>query len=125
MKIDAFSSPVPLEQTRSDVAAFFSRTYAWMTAGLLLTGAIAWVTANTPSLMQVVIGNRALFYVLLFAELGLVIAFSAAAHRVSAATAVAMFLAYSALTGVTFSVLFLAYTRASIAQAFFATAGGF
>ena len=34
-------------------------------------------------------------------------------------------MAYAALNGLTFSAIFLVYTRASIAQTFFATAGTF
>jgi FtsH-binding integral membrane protein len=55
----------------------------------------------------------------------MVIAFTSMAHRVSASTAAAMFLGYAGLNGLTFSVLFMAYTQASIAQAFFVTAGSF
>jgi FtsH-binding integral membrane protein len=57
--------------------------------------------------------------------LGLVIALSAAVHRFSAATATAMFLLCSGLTGVTLSSIFIVYTSGSIAAAFLTTAGTF
>jgi FtsH-binding integral membrane protein len=72
-----------------------------------------------------VVGNKLVFYGLLFAQLGLVFGFSAVAQRVSTVAAAAMFFAYAALTGVTFSVLFLVYTLGSIAGVFFVTAGAF
>ena len=53
------------------------------------------------------------------------IAFGAVARRVSTAVAAALFFAYAALTGVTFSTIFLVYTSSSIASTFFITAGTF
>ena len=100
-------------------------SYRWMSLGLAVTGAVAWIVAATPALLEIVLGNRMVFYVLLFAQLGLVMAFNAVAARASSAAAAAMFFAYAALTGMTFSVLFLVYTAASIASTFFITAGAF
>jgi len=65
------------------------------------------------------------FFALVIAELGLVIAMSAAINRISAATATLLFLIYSALNGVTFAAIFVIYTRSSIASAFLVTAGTF
>ena len=53
------------------------------------------------------------------------IVLSAAINRIQASTAFLLFFVYSALTGLTLSVIFLAYTRASIASTFFVTAGTF
>jgi FtsH-binding integral membrane protein len=100
-------------------------TYRWMSLGLAVTGLVALGVAHSPDLVETLVGNRILFYVLLFAQLGLVMAFSSVASRVSTAAAAAMFFAYSALTGVTFSTLFLVYTAASIGSTFFVTAGAF
>ena len=100
-------------------------TYRWMTLGLATTGLIALGVASSPAALDFLTGNRFLFYVLLFAQLGLVIGLSAAASRVSTAVAALMFFGYAALTGVTFSTLFLVYTASSIAATFFVTAGAF
>ena len=62
---------------------------------------------------------------LMIAQLGLVIGLSAAMDRLSPAAAGFMFLLYSALTGVTFSILFVVYTKSSIASTFLITAGTF
>jgi FtsH-binding integral membrane protein len=96
-----------------------------MTLGLATTGVVALVVANSPAALDVLLGNRVLFYGLLFGQLGLVFALSAVAMRVSTAVAALMFFAYAALTGVTFSTLFLVYTASSIASTFFVTAGAF
>jgi FtsH-binding integral membrane protein len=100
-------------------------TYRWMTLGLATTGVVALAVAHSPDAVDLVVRNPILFYGLMFAQLGLVIAFSAMALRVSTAVAATMFFGYAALTGVTFSTLFLVYAASSIAATFFITAGAF
>jgi uncharacterized protein len=100
-------------------------TYRWMSLGLAVTGLVAWLVASSDAALQLILGSRATFIGLMLAQVGLVIAFSTLAARVSAATAAAMFFVYAALTGVTMSVVFLVYTSGSIAQAFFVTSGAF
>ncbi len=100
-------------------------TYRWMTLGLATTGVVALGVAHSPALVEGLLQNRILFYGMMFAQIGLVIAFSSMAMRVSTGAAALMFFAYAALTGVTFSTLFLVYTASSIAGTFFVTAGAF
>ena len=105
--------------------SFFQKVYLWMTAGLGTTALAAFFMLASPAAQQLVFGNRMLFLGLIFAELGLVIAVSAAINRISATTATLLFLAYSALNGVTFAAVFLLYTQSSIVSAFLVTAGTF
>lgn len=107
------------------VAAFMWKTYRWMSAGLGLTGLVAYVVSQTPAIHEAVFANPFIFYGLLIGELVMVIAFSAMVSRVSFSTAAAMFLAYSALNGITMSFIFLIYTQSSVAMVFFITAGSF
>jgi FtsH-binding integral membrane protein len=100
-------------------------TYRWMTLGLATTGVVALLIAHSPAALELLLGNRILFYALPLGQLGLVIAFSSLAVRVSTPVAAILFFAYAALTGVTFSTLFLVYTASSIAATFFVTAGAF
>ena len=100
-------------------------TYRWMSVGLGITGLVAWLVSQSPAALDIVVGNRIVFYGLLIAQLGLVIAFSPVAARASTAVAGAMFFVYAALTGLTFSVIFLVYTSSSIASTFLITAGAF
>lgn len=104
--------------------AIISQVYAWMTAGLLVTGAIAMFVASSEALTRLILGTP-LFFVLILAELGLVWFLGARIGKMAVSTATALFLAYSALNGLTLSVIFLAYTAASIATTFFVTAGTF
>ncbi|WNG38326.1 Bax inhibitor-1/YccA family protein [Archangium minus] len=102
--------------------AFMSRVYGWMFAGLAVTGLVALFTASSPQTVMQVAQFR---WVLFIAQIGLVFALSGLASRLSGAVAGALFVAYSVLTGLTFSVLFYIYTSGSIANAFLLAAGTF
>ncbi len=106
-------------------ARFMSRVYGWMTAGLCLTGAVAWNVAGNPAMVQAIFGNRLLFWTLIIAQLGAVFALSWAMNRISALGATLIYFVYAALTGLTFSSIFLVYTGSSIAETFAVTAFGF
>jgi hypothetical protein len=106
-------------------ARFMSRVYGWMTGGLCLTGAVAWDVSGNPALVQAIFGNRALFWVLIIAQLGAVFALSWAINRISGLAATLLYLLYAGLTGLTLSSIFLVFTGSSIAGAFAVTAFGF
>ena len=99
--------------------------YGWMGGGLALTAFVSLLTVSSPALLQAILGNRILFYILIFGELGLVIGISGAINRISASTASLLFLAYAALNGLTMSTIFVAFTSSSIASTFVITAGMF
>jgi uncharacterized protein len=115
----------PLVTARDVASDALWVTYRWMTLGLATTGFVALVVAHSPAMLDTLVGNRILFYALLLGQLGLVVALSALATRVGTAVAALLFFAYAAITGVTFSTLFLVYTASSIAATFFVTAGAF
>jgi FtsH-binding integral membrane protein len=102
-----------------------TQVYAWMTAGLLVTGAVAMFVAANDALMAAIFGNSFVFFGLIIAELALVWILSANIGRLPVATATSMFLGYSALNGLTMAAIFWIYTSASIASTFFITAGTF
>jgi FtsH-binding integral membrane protein len=106
------------------IPEFIRRVFLWMSAGLAITGFVAYGVASLAANGSFPI-SRPLFIVLILVELGLVVAISAAINRISAATAAGLFLLYSAVNGVTLSVIFFAYTLHSIGQVFFITAGTF
>jgi uncharacterized protein len=96
-----------------------------MSLGLGTTGLVALAVLASPGLMAFIFGTPMVFPVLLIAELLLVIAFAPVAARVSAGAAAAMFFGYAALSGVTFSAIFLRYTAGSIGATFLVTGGTF
>ena len=109
----------------SVVSRFFTRVYGWMAGGLALTALVAWTVASSPELLSVIVGNKIVFYGLMFAELGLVVWLSGMIGKMSPTTAAGAFLVYSALNGATLSVILLLYTGGSVASAFAVTAGTF
>ena len=113
-------------QSRVEVVnAFMRGVYGWMSLGLLVTAAASVFVVSSPTLMQTVFSNSIVFYGLIIAELALVVGLSAAINRLSAGTASALFMLYSALNGVTLSSIFIIYTQATIFKAFLVTGGMF
>ena len=123
-------APAPMEdeEVRSFAAAqnsFVNRVFGWMSAGLALTGFVAWFVAN--NFAKQIATSGALWLILILLEFGLVIGLTAAINRLTAAQATAGFLIYSVLNGITLSIIFLAYPKSTISMAFFtacATFGG-
>ena len=112
-------------QVQVRVNEFIRSVYNWMAIGLALTGFIAYYVASTPALLNLILGNKILFFGLIIAELALVFTISARVHRMQASTATALFVLYSALNGATLSFIFIIYTRGSIASTFFVCAATF
>jgi FtsH-binding integral membrane protein len=111
-------------ETDLRVRTFIRSVYAWMFGGLLLTAFAAVWVVSSPAMQQLVFGTP-LRWVLLIAEFGLVVVLSAALKRLSPAAAASMFLVFSLINGLTLSVIFFAYTQATIFQAFVTAAGMF
>ncbi len=105
--------------------ALIRQVYAWMGAGLAITAVMALIILSSPVMLKAVLGNRLIFYGLMFGELALVFTLSGAINRLSAVAATLIFITYSALNGVTLSVVALVYTANSIASTFVITAGMF
>lgn len=112
-------------QAGVNTRSLLKNVYLWMTAGLALTGVVAWGVASTPALLNLVFGNPLLLIALIIGELVLVGIISARVMKMSVTAATAAFAGYAVLNGVTLSMIFLAYTGAVISQAFFVAAGMF
>lgn len=106
-------------------AILMRKVYLWMAMALVITGVTSYGVASSPGLMQAIVTNNALLWVLIIAEFGLVFAISAAINKLSLTTATLLFVLYSVINGATLSVIFLVYTMESIASVFFITAGTF
>src|SRR5262245_59861862 len=113
---DAWSNPIPIETAAVQSGAFMAKVYRWMALGLILTGLSAYAVLVVPALRQAIFGSPLVFYGLVIAEFAMVWAFSRTASTASVEKAAGMFLAYCLLSGLTFSVFFLVYTRESIAS---------
>ncbi|MGL4600731.1 MAG: Bax inhibitor-1/YccA family protein, partial [Plesiomonas sp.] len=119
------SSNVFAERTGTRVQAYLSQVYGWMTCGLLLTAFVAWYAASTPAVINFIFSSKITFFGLIIAQLALVFVLSGMLQRLSGTMATSLFMLYSALTGLTLSSIFIAYTASSIAATFVVTAGMF
>lgn len=107
------------------LASFLRGVYGWMGGGLAITAATAWFVASSPAIALAILSNRILFWGLALAQLGIVFTLSARVDRLASSTASALFVAYSALTGVTLSFVLLLYTGESVATTFVVAGGMF
>ena len=114
------SITVAREQAAAEVS-FLNQVYGWMTGALMLTGLVAWLTFQNFDVRQA----RGLFLGAMIAEVLLVLAISFLANRLPVILTALAFIAYSALTGFTLSVVFLNYRLGSVATTFYVTAGTF
>jgi FtsH-binding integral membrane protein len=92
-----------------------------MFGGLMVTAVTSLAAASDPNMQRTLAANPMIMIVLMLAELGLVFFISARIQQMSHATAVGSFLLYSALNGVTLSIIFLVYAASSIFAAFLST----
>ena len=106
-------------------ARVVNQVYTWMTLGLALTATVGWYVSESEAIRSLVFSNGMIVIGLVLAQLGIVIVLSAGINRLSGSAATGLFILYSALTGLTFSTIFLVYTASSIAGTFFVTSGTF
>lgn len=110
---------------RSAQLSLFRQVYLWMAMALVITGFMAMLVAESPTLLSLIFSSKLTFFGLIIAELALVWYLSARIDRISFTTATLMFIIYSLLNGAMLSSVFLLYTESSIASTFFITAGTF
>ncbi|MCL2791665.1 MAG: Bax inhibitor-1/YccA family protein [Spirochaetaceae bacterium] len=98
--------------------------YMWMTGGLALTAVVSlWMVSDPQRVINLF--QSGMIWAIFIGKLALVFFLSAKIMSMSPRTAVLSFTVYSALTGVTLSSIFLAYTMVSIVSTLFITAGTF
>ncbi len=107
---------------------YFIGVYNHMAGGLVVTALCAFIVANT-SLITLMFnpqgGMSVLGWLFLFAPLIVVFGFGWVVARGTLAQVRGVFIAYSALMGVSLAPIFLVYTGASMARVFLITAGTF
>jgi FtsH-binding integral membrane protein len=117
--------------------AYMLRVYNYMAAAVALTGVVAYATFNAAVVTDAsgnitaltpfghTVFGGPLMMVLMLGTLGLVFFISFRINSLQYTTAMALFMLYAALLGVTLSSVFLAYTGASITRVFFISAASF
>lgn len=97
--------------------AHMQSVYNRMTAGVFITGLVAWFVGNTPALLNLFLGGPQAFIVM-FAPLAL-IWFGFRPERMTPSQLKLSFGALSVLYGISFAAIFALYPVGDIAQAFF------
>lgn len=116
---------------QSDVAydaglrSYMLKVYNYMASGVLLTGIVAMLFANSGMAADIMLGGGPLKWVIILSPLAIVFAMSFGQNKFSTFTLQGMFWGFATLMGLSMSTIFLVYTGASIAQTFFATAAAF
>lgn len=110
-----------VNQAGESLGRYMAKTFGWMFAGLLVTLIVAISMYFTGAFIYV-IRIPAWNFLLLAAELILVISLSARLEKLSVASAKAMFFLYSAVNGIVFSIYFLMFDVMSLWLAFGITA---
>ena len=110
---------ITASQVQQETKNFFKKVYLWMFLGLFVSGATAYAVASSKTLVAAIFSNIIVFYVLIGVELALVIGLVGWIKKMSAATAMLMFIVYSFVNGLTLSVIFLTYEISSIWTMFF------
>ncbi len=118
--------------TRPASKTFMANVFLWMFAALGISAVAAWLFASTPSLMEYLItvnNNRAglsIFgWIVMLAPLGFVMLMSFGFARLSVTAITGLFIAYAAITGISFSFILLAYTPGSILGCFLSASAMF
>ena len=128
-------SPTQAAAAEIDVGLreYMLRVYNYMASGLALTGIIAYMSANTPAIINLlyapgpngVIQPTMLAWIVMFSPLAFILALSFGVNKMKASTMQAVFWGFSAVMGLSLSNIFLTYTGVSIARVFFITSGTF
>ena len=100
----------------------FSKMFAWLFAGILLSFGVAMYVVKSYDLLYKIY-TTGIYYVIILAEIITVIVFSSRIHKMSFAGSIFAYLFYSFLTGLTLSAIFVIYDITSIIYAFGVTAG--
>jgi FtsH-binding integral membrane protein len=129
------TTAVDAAQIDAGLRSYMLRVYNWMASGLLLTGIVAYLIANTGAaelFYQVVrtprgnaVSPTILGWIAMFSPLVFVLVLSFGINRMSKTTAQALFWAFAGVMGASMANIFAIYTSTSIASTFFITAGMF
>ena len=104
------------------VNSVLANAFFYMFLALLVTAITALIVASSPTFLSAVFGGGQLSIILIFAlELGLVFATQSAIKKNNLGLSATLFFLFSAVNGLTFSVIFMVFELSSIVTVFFMT----
>jgi FtsH-binding integral membrane protein len=115
---------------QSSVRTFLANVFSFMTMALIISGVMAWWFGTDLGKLSYLINfetgsHTVLGWVVMFAPLGLVFLMGGMVEKMSASMLTIVFIAFSAIMGISFSYIFIVYSIGSIINVFFITAGVF
>ncbi len=99
--------------------------YLYLVFGLALTAIVAYAVSQSERLVYTILSSPVIAIALVVAQLATVMVLAGRTERMKASSALMAFFLYAILTGVTFSVIFVAFAEAMIAKAFISAASVF
>jgi FtsH-binding integral membrane protein len=115
-----------LIEDESTISRFIANVFSWMVAGLVMTASAAYYVAQSGLVAKLYNletgGMSGLGWVVMLAPLGFIVAMNMGFQRWSSMSLTLLFLAFSAIMGVSLSSIFLVYSASSISQVFIITA---
>jgi uncharacterized protein len=118
----ATASAVGVKPDARLAQAFLTQAFVWMFAGLIVSAGVAYFVQSNTRLLQFAADN---FFILVIAQLALVVAISWGINRISATVALGLFFVYAASLGITIGLIVSAYTTASVVTAFLSASAMF
>lgn len=103
---------------------FMLRVYNYMAAALVFTGLVAYGVSTSPAFLNAIYGTG-LYYVVVFAPLGISLFMGFRLERMSVMAAQTLYWVFAATIGLSLSSIFVVYTAESITQVFFIAASMF
>lgn len=101
------------------------RVYVRMFIGMLITAFVSLGVASSPAALQLIFGNKLVFWCMPIAMIAMAWIIPARLTRMSTTTCLLLFCIYSALMGAWMAPIFLVYRLGTIVYTFFITAGTF
>lgn len=115
--------------SEANIRTFLSNVFTYMAGAMAITGVIAYLFGTNMNLISYLVnpetGMTILGYAVMFAPLAFVLVMSFAFNKLSSFALLGLFVAYSAVMGMSMSFIFLIYTGSSIASTFGITAATF
>jgi FtsH-binding integral membrane protein len=119
---------VPRAARDAGLRSYMLSVYNYMASGVLVTGIVALLFAPYAADTLISANGRSLSglgWIVTFSPLAFVFAMSFGVNRMQTGTLRLLFWGFATVMGLSMSTLFIAYTKVSIAQTFFATAAAY
>jgi uncharacterized protein len=105
--------------------SYMLSVYNYMASGVLLTGVVALLFANSGAAEAILFGPGLLKYAIMLSPLAFVLVLSFGINKLSTGTAQMLFWAFATVMGLSMASIFFRFTGPSIAITFFATSAAF